>query len=509
MAAPVIRTGRALAVAGIIAGLLVMTPLRAEAHARLMSVFPAPSSTVPAPLQQILLQFNEPIDRELFRAQVDTEAGVPGLVGQPVFQTDRTVLLPLRHDVSGALVISWVAIGTDAHPVQGQFVVGVRTAADAGTLSASISGAVQRSGSFESGAGSGWLTGAIEAGRAVEIAFLYIMLGVVLVGALLLPRRRSPVAGLPSGPGAQLASTAVPVMTPRATDPAYRAILVAASLSVVLAPVLLWFEAARITELIPGVGIDRVLFSTIGAVTAAKFVLWAGLLALTLHAARHATEERLQTRARAGIAVLALGLAAAFVAGTHVGTGSATPGWLYIPMMLGHVLLTSFWAGGLLALVAVVFPSRDPERIWAAVSRFSGVMTVSVVLLVGSGVLLLLRLLGNLNALWCTTYGLVAGFKVTVVVLALVVGLVNNRMVAGHRRELELPETARRMMRRTGPSLHTLQRVVVLEACVLLVVMVLAAVLGETQLPPLFNGRVLPGDAQDVVNSGLFGSGCQ
>jgi hypothetical protein len=51
--------------------------------------------------------------------------------------------------------------------------------------------------------------------------------------------------------------------------------------------------------------------------------------------------------------------------------------------------------------------------------------------------------------------------------------------------------------------------VVVLEACVLLVVMVLAAVLGETQLPPLFNGRVLPGDAQDVVNSGLFGSGCQ
>jgi hypothetical protein len=52
-------------------------------------------------------------------------------------------------------------------------------------------------------------------------------------------------------------------------------------------------------------------------------------------------------------------------------------------------------------------------------------------------------------------------------------------------------------------------RVVLAEAGILLTVLVLAAVLGESQLPPLFNGRVLPGDAQDVVQSGLFGSGCQ
>ncbi|HEY2703623.1 MAG TPA: CopD family protein [Candidatus Dormibacteraeota bacterium] len=489
--------------------LLLAAPLRAEAHARLMGVLPAPSSTVPAPLRQVLLEFNEPIDRSLFRARIDTDSGAPGLSGQPVFQTDRTILLPLRRDLSGVLVISWVAIGTDAHPVQGQFVVGVRTAAGAASLASNLSLAAQRSGSFESGAGSGWLSGAIEAARAVEIVLLYTVLGLVLVGALLLGpglvRRRG---ALPAGPGAVLAATAPTVPAP-AMAHAGRALLAAGLLSVALVPLLFWLEASRITELIAGVGIDRILLSTIGAVSVSKALLWTGVLASAAVAGRRAARGRPLGRPLLGVAVLSLGLAAAFVAGTHVGTGSAGPGWLYIPMMMGHVLLTAFWAGGLVALLLVVFPSRDPARIWAAVSRYSRVMTVSVVLLIGSGLLLLLRLLNNLNALWCTSYGLVAGFKVTTVVLALVVGLVNNRLVAAHRRDQELPETARRMMRRTGPSIRTLQRVVLLEAGVLLGVLVLAAVLGESQLPPLFNGRVLPGDAQDVVQSGLFGSGCR
>ena len=69
----------------------------------------------------------------------------------------------------------------------------------------------------------------------------------------------------------------------------------------------------------------------------------------------------------------------------------------------------------------------------------------------------------------------------------------------------------RRMTRRAGPSLTTLRRVVLAEATVLLGVLVLAAVLGETQLPPLFNGRALPGDASQSilgVSPTLLGSGC-
>ncbi len=503
------RLGRIAAGAAVALGLLLAAPLRAEAHARLLGVLPAPSSTVPAPLHQILLQFNEPIDQSLFRATVDTDSGA-ALSGGPVFQSDRTVLLRLRPGISGVLTVSWLAIGTDAHPVQGQFVVGVRTASDASALAGNLNSAVQRSGSFESGAGSGWLTGAIEAGRSVEIVLLYAALGVLMVGTLALWQRGRP---LPTGPGASLAfPRSVVVTPPGALDRAGRALLVTGVASLVVTPLIFWLEASRITELIPGVGIERILLSTIGAVSVGKAVLWAGLVAVTLVALRRRAEARPVGRLMGLLAVLGAGLVVAFVAGTHAGTGSATPSLVYAPMMAVHVVLGALWAGGLIALLLVVFPSRDAAEIWPAVTRFSRVMTLSLVPLLAAGVLLLLRLLNNLNALWCTTYGLVAGFKVTTVMVALVIGLVNNRFVAANRRDEELPESARRMMRRGAPSIATLQRFVTVEAAILLCVLVLAAVLGETQLPPLFNGRVLPGDAaQDItgVQPGVFGSGCR
>jgi putative copper export protein len=408
------------------------------------------------------------------------------------------------------LTISWLAIGTDAHPVQGQFVVGIRTAADASSLAGNLSLAVQRSGSFESGAGSGWLTGAIEAGRSVEIVLLYATLGVLMLGALALWRRGRP---LPAGPGASIAFPRTAVVTPPgALDRAGRTLLVTGGLSLVVTPVILWFEASRITELIPGVGIDRILFSSIGVVAVAKAVLWAALVAVTLVIIRRRAEARPVSGLLLTMSALGAGLVVAFVAGTHAGTGSASPSLVYIPMMAVHVVFGALWAGGLIALLLVVLPSRVPAEIWPVVSRFSRVMSFSLLPLVAAGVLLLLRLLNNLNALWCTTYGLVAGFKVTTVLVATTIGLVNNRIVAAHRRDEELPETARRMMRRGGPTIVTLQRFITMEAFILFAVLVLAAVLGETQLPPLFNGRVLPGDAaQDLngVTPGLFGSGCQ
>jgi hypothetical protein len=104
-----------------------------------------------------------------------------------------------------------------------------------------------------------------------------------------------------------------------------------------------------------------------------------------------------------------------------------------------------------------------------------------------------------------------AGFKVLIVTLALSVGLVNNRLVAAHRNYEALPAVTRQRLRRGGPSLVLMRRVVLCEAALLLGVLVLAAVLGESQLPPLLRNVYLPGEGQDagyVTTSGLFGSGC-
>ncbi len=432
------------------------------------------------------------------------------MVGAPVFRDDQTVVASVRPDASGVLTVTWLAVGLDAHPVQGQFYFGVRTASSSAALRQNLNLAANRVGSFESGAGSAWLTGVIEAGRSIEILVLYVVLGAVMIATFILRPRgtATPAPRPPTGPGA-MALLAPTVMTASGRRE-HRLLFLAGLISVALMPLLFWLYAARLTELLAGVGTSRILLSSIGAVWASKLVLWIALVAVVALIRRRGTDASEQgDRLRLLVPALALALAAAFVAGTHVGTGSASPQWLYIPMMLGHVLLTAFWAGGLMALLVLVFPTRDPDQIWSAVTRFSRFMSISLVALLATGVVILLKLLNNLNALWCTGYGVVAGFKVLTVTVALVAGLVNNRLVAAHRGYELLPEAARRMSRRRGPSLSTLRRIVACEAGLLLGALVLAAVLGETQLPPLFTGRALPGDVQTVVEPGLFGSGCQ
>jgi putative copper export protein/methionine-rich copper-binding protein CopC len=489
----------------VAAGLLLTLPLRAEAHARLTGVTPAPSSTVAAPWHQVLLKYNEPIDRSLFRLTVEGDQGSV-LAGKPVFQDDETIVAALRPDTTGVLVVTWVAVGLDAHPVVGQYYFGVRPAQSAAGQKIDFTSVARNIGSFESGGGGAGLTALIEAGRAVEIVLLYVVLGIVFLAALLWRRG---AARAVAGPGAAVYAGPALLLPTLPVSRAYRVLLVAGAVSAALMPVLLWLNAERLNELLIGVGISRIVASSIGVLWGLKTLLWLGFVAVVLVMLRRAQEGRSLERLPLVVAGLALALAAAFVAGTHVGTGSATPALLYIPMMASHILLTAFWAGGLLALLLVVFPGGDAAEIWTAVSRFSRVMTVTAGILVATGLLILIRLLANLNALWCTSYGVVAGFKVSTVVLALCFGLVNNRMVAGHRREEELPPSARRLGRRAGPTIASLRRVVIGEAALLLCVLVLAAVLGETQLPPLFNGRALPGDVQNVVEPGLFGSGCQ
>jgi putative copper export protein/methionine-rich copper-binding protein CopC len=501
-----------LVAVGLAITLQLAAPHRVQAHARLTSVQPAPNSTVPGPLKQVVVQYNEPVDKDLFRAEVDAKEG-SAMSGKPVFVDPRTVALPLRSGVSGALVVTWLAVGLDAHPVQGQFLVGVSAPGGAATLAKDLSAAATHLGDFEGGAGSGGLLAAIEAGRALEIGLLYLTLGIVALGLLTFgwPRRRAR-AGAGAVPSTRMASVGAMSIVVPAVHRGYRALLATSVASALLMPILFTLYASRLTQVISGIGFGRVISSSIGVQWTIKLVLWAALAGTVTVAIRHMAQGR-QLDGRLVIApvVLALGLAGAFVSGTHVGTGSADPSWLYIPVMAGHILLTAFWAGGLFALLVLVFPMGDPAYVWAVISRFSRIMTVTAGIMVASGVVILVKLLANFNALWCTGYGLVAGFKVLTVILALSVGLVNNRLVAAHRNYEALPAVTRQRLRRGGPSLVLMQRVILCEAAMLLGVLVLAAVLGESQLPPLLRNVYLPGEGQDagyVTSSGLFGSGC-
>src|SRR5581483_4429215 len=185
-----------------------------------------------------------------------------------------------------------------------------------------------------------------------------------------------------------------------------------------------------------------------------------------------------------------------------------SPGPLWTAMMFGHVMVTAFWAGGLVALLLIVFPSGDPQRVWPAVSRFSNLMTVTLGLIVVSGLVLLFRLLsGNIKGMWCSDFGLVAGFKMAVVGIAMVIGAINNRVVAYQKRSMEAP--VNKFRPRKERSLHSLRKLIVIEAFVLGGAVLLSGALGETQLPSVFKGHFFPADLQETVRPGLFASGCQ
>ena len=135
-------------------------------------------------------------------------------------------------------------------------------------------------------------------------------------------------------------------------------------------------------------------------------------------------------------------------------------------------------------------------------------MTVTLGLIVASGLVMLFRLLsGNIKGMWCSDFGVVAGFKMAVVGIAIIIGAINNRVVAYQKRAIEAPVNKFRPQRER--SIGSLRKLIAIEALVLGSAVLLSGALGETQLPSVFKGHSYPLDLQETVRPGLFGSGCQ
>jgi putative copper export protein len=279
-------------------------------------------------------------------------------------------------------------------------------------------------------------------------------------------------------------------------------------------PALFVLYVARLDSAVGNVALNKVVFSSLGETWTIKTVLWVAIAAGGIYG--------LRARGPGGVPgiaspagsrqhdhlLLSLAAAAAIAFGFNTHANGLSPGVVWTSMMFGHLMVTAFWSGGLVALLVLVFPSNDPARIWSAVSRYSNIMTVTVGLIVVSGVVMLLRLLsGNIKGMWCSDFGVVAGFKMAVVAIAIVIGAINNRVVAYQKRAMEAP--VNKFRPRKERSLVSLRRLIVIEAVVLGSAVLLSGALGETQLPSVFKGNFFPVDLQETVRPGLFGSGCR
>jgi copper transport protein len=481
-----------MAVAAMAATAIIASAPAAGAHPRLLTAEPKPSTVAPAPLDQITVRFDEAVQWEYSHIDVEDTKGHSVRGEAKTVLAGREATIPLAPGTSGPLRVTWRLVGIDAHPVIGAYVFGIQTASGAGSedLDTAIR---QLAGTLGEGRiGSDGLNWAIRGGRSLEIVLLYLVLGILLLRVLVL--RGEPA--VPRGPGAATAIALAP-------DRGYRLMRSLGVTAAVAMPILFVLYVARLDSAVGNVAFRDVLFSSLGETWGLKTLLWIGIVAACFYGLR-----RYPTGARQHdlfLLSLASGVAIAFGFNTHA--NGLSPNLLWTPMMFGHLMVTAFWAGGLVALLLLVFPTGDPARIWSAVSRYSNIMTVTVGLIVVSGLIMLLRLLsGNVKGMWCSDFGVVAGFKMAVVGIAIVIGFLNNRVVAYQKRSMAAP--VNKFRPRKERSIASLRRLIAVEAVLLGSAVLLSGALGETQLPSVFKGHFFPVDLQETVRPGLFGSGC-
>lgn len=483
---------RLVAAAVIAAATVVVGAPAAGAHPRLLSAEPEPSSTVDGPLPEVVVRFDEQVLWEYSEIDVENVDGDSLLGGEPQL-TERQAVLPLASDAAGAMRVFWRLVGNDSHPQIGAFVIGVR-GPPGSAATADLDLALQNLGAVgEAKVGSDALAWAIRGGRSLEIVVLYGVLGILLLRVLVLRGRLALPAG---GPGTTVVGAV-------GRDRGYRTMLPLGLAAIVITPLVFVLYVARLDSVFGGVDLGDVVFSSLGQTWALKLALWAAVVAACGYGLRrHPAGSR-----QHDLLLLALAASAAVAFGYNTHASGQSPEWIWNSMMWGHIMVTAFWAGGLVALLLLVFPTGDPPRVWRTVGRFSNLMTASVVIIIASGLLMMLQLVGNPKRLWCSDFGIVVGFKMAVVGIALIIGAVNNRLVSYQKRSLDAPVS--RFRPRKERSVGSLRRLVAIEAAILGSAILLSAALGETELPSVFEGDYYPADLQENVSPGLFGSGCQ
>ena len=173
-----------------------------------------------------------------------------------------------------------------------------------------------------------------------------------------------------------------------------------------------------------------------------------------------------------------------FSIGSHAG---AVPGsaWAVLGDYI-HLLAASAWLGGLLLLPLMVWqvrrsPTVDRRPLWAMVRRYSYLASFAVFVLIVTGLFNGLVHIPTLSSLIDTTYGRVLLIKVLILVGALGIAFLNNRLV--HHKAHRLHAT----------ELRRFNRQINLEAVVSFVLMMSVAVLVQTQPP----GAIAPASASE------------
>jgi len=349
----------------------LVVPAHAFAHATLERTSPGFQQRVAVSPSTVTLRFDQYIERLPHAVRLYSRQGELSI--PRIRDTGRTVVASLPHLSSGGYTIRWHALSGDGHVVSGVFTFGVRAKAPAPTEAFGASGPT----------------------RTEDIVrWLYFLSLALLVGGLgfrlLVARRRLP--------GRFYAITGFGAFV---------------TLNVGIAGFLLRAEDAlqlpfgRLLygDLSP---IARTRFGTAFIAMTLGFALVAALLFLAWLTDR---EVLLWPAFLVGLA-FASGLSLSGHSAADAGSSwkSELADW-------AHLSAAILWIGGLVQLVAVVWPLL-PEARRATFLAFSRLATVCVGVLLLAGVYLAILRLPQLSDLWTTGYGHVLLIKISLVAFA-------------------------------------------------------------------------------------------
>ena len=361
----------------IVASALLATAGPVNGHALLKSSQPAAGDSLTAAPAQVTITFTETPDVRLSTISLVDSAGTAvqtgPMTGSPTDPATLSVTLPAL--VNGVYTVTWRTVSSvDGHLATGSFAFGVGVAPPTQPASASASGSSQ-------------LSALGIAGRWLTYAGLLVLVG----AAWLLWRTtiRSKAAG-------------------ERDARALRTLLLIAAATAAAGTLVVLFDQLSTA----GVGLADVVGTSLGNAVTLRGVTVGVALAGALIVRWRA--------GRIGLLIAALGVLAAMVVDvglSHAGAGSqplldSGVQWL-------HLVAAGAWVGGLTALL-VWLHYRAPDESAADVARrFSLLATVSIALVVITGVVRAVEEIGTIDALFGTLFGwLIIGKSALLIVLA-------------------------------------------------------------------------------------------
>jgi copper transport protein len=367
------------AVAVIALGTLVF-PSLAFAHATLIHESPSFRQEATRAPRAIVLRFDEQVEVLPRAVEVLDQRGED--LALPAHTGVRALIAPLRRLPRGPYTVRWKALSTDGHVVSGVYTFGV------GVPAPPVTDAVGAQGPTTSEHVVRWL-------YFVGLALLVGGMGFQLLVARRPASRRFYVV---TGIGAVVVLEAgIVAFLLRAED-----------------ALQLPFRNFLYGDLSPISGGTR--FGEAFIAMELGFALVTALLYLGWLTDRH----RLLLWPAF---VLGLGFASGLSLSGHSTSGQAAElaDWL-------HLCAAMLWVGGLVQLVAVVWPT-EPELRRVAFRRFSRLATACVAVLIGAGTYLSIQRLPHLSDLWRSGYGHVLLVKLGLVSLALAWGAAHQFLV--------------------------------------------------------------------------------